>query len=77
MGGMDLLMGTYKGVTMSLAEFPDAVSIYSVESSNPDKGECQEAILELKKKYETVYASIPLNPKIKHIFDKLLIIYKE
>jgi len=72
---MDLLLAEYKGIRMTLAEFPDAVSIYSCESKNQGKGEVQEMILELKNKYKKIYGSIPLNETMKHIFDKMGVLY--
>ena len=74
--GMSLLEGRHKSVYMTLCEFQGSISIYSMESSNPGQGECQEAILELKRKYGKVYGSPPLNPTAKHVFDKMGVEYK-
>lgn len=75
--GMDLLTAEYKGVRMELAEFPDGVSIYSMESKIKGKGLVQEMIAKLKEKYGQVWGSVPLNATAKHIFDKMGVIYQE
>jgi len=75
--GGSMFNATHRGVEMTLAMAKNWVSIYSIESKNQNKGEAQEAISLLKKKYsgKEIWGSIPMNPIIKHIFDKLHIKY--
>jgi hypothetical protein len=75
----DLYRATYKGVRASIALGEDWVSIYSIESSDPNKGEATEFIHQIKHEYpeKTLYSSIPLNPIWKHLCDKHGIKYKK
>jgi hypothetical protein len=75
--GGSMFIATHKSVEMSLARTRNWVPIYSIESKNQNKGEAQEAITLLKEEYpdKEVWGSIPINPIIKHIFDKLQIKY--
>ena len=75
--GMYLTKGTHKGVTMVLWEHGEDVSIFSCESLYEGKGEVQEAIKWLKDNYKIVYGSVPLNKAMKHIYEKLGVIYEE
>lgn len=75
--GMDLTLGEYKGVRMTLWENDGNVSIYSCESKNRGKGEVQEAIQYLKDNYKIVYGSVPLNETMKHIYQKMGVVYKK
>ena len=75
--GMCLTKGTHRGVTMTLWEHGDDVSIFSCESLNEGKGEVQEAIKWLKEHYKIVYGSVPLNPAMKRIYDKLEVEYEK
>ena len=78
--GMDLTAFKYKGVFGQLGEEKDWATIYHIESTNPNKGECQECLRLLKEKYKDKMfgCSIALNPKMQHILKKLKIKeYKE
>ena len=74
---LDGIEATYKGVFAVIATGDTWVSIYSIESSNPGKGEAQEFIDILRKDYpdKELCASIPMNNVIKHIFDKKKVKY--
>ena len=75
----NIILATHKGVSMDLDIGKDYASIYSVESKNEGKGEAQEAIEILKKDHpdKKLHGSVPLNPVMKHIFDKLGVLYYE
>ena len=70
--GMETINAFYKGVFMNLAEGDDWVSIYLCESKNKGKGEVQEMIGLLREDFrgKKVCGSVPLNPVMKHIYDK-------
>ena len=75
--GMDIIEAYYKGVVMSLGFSEEGViepwmSIYSMESANEGRGECQEMIVQLKKDFPNVrwYASVPLCDAAEHILRK-------
>lgn len=70
--GMETIDAYYKGVFMNLAEGHDWVSIYLCESKNKGKGEVQEMIKLLREDFKgkKVCGSVPLNPVMKHIYDK-------
>ena len=78
-----LWKATYKGVTMQLAQGDEPkdqkpwVSIFMMESTNPNKGECQEMIDLIRKDFpdRRLCASVPLNPIAQHIFDKKKVEY--
>jgi len=75
LGGMmaePILEIRYKDVLMTLAEDNDWISIYSVLSKNPGKGEVSEMIDLIKKDFpnKKLYGSVPLNSTMKHIYDK-------
>lgn len=75
LGGMmaePVLVASYKSVRMVLATKDDWVSIYSVDSFNPGKGEVQEMIDLVKKDFpdKRLLGSVPLNQKMKHIYIK-------
>ena len=76
--GFEMIIAKHKGVTISLAEDDDWISIYSCRSVNEGKGEVQEAIKILQKDFKgkKMYGSVPLNTTMKHIYDKFKIIYK-
>lgn len=69
----------YKGVIMILEEFDDLIFIYGMESSNKDKGECQEMIDLLREdfKEKRLCSSPPVSAASKHILDKKGVNYKE
>ena len=73
--GMDLTLFQYKGVSGSLAEGDDWATMYSIESANEGRGECQECLLLLKEHYEAqgkrFGSSVALNPRMRHILQKL------
>ena len=70
--GMDLVEVRHKSVYMQLAIQDEWVSIYLVESKNQGKGEVQELIDIIRGDFpgKKLSASAPLNPAMKHIFDK-------
>ena len=74
-----LLIAIYKDVHMTLGEGKDWISIYSVESGNPGSGEVQEMINLVKKDFpkKKLCGSVPLNPTMKHIYDKCKVSYIE
>ena len=76
-GGGPIFQATHKGVEMTVAVGDTWVSIYSIKSKKRNKGEAQEAILILKKRFndKELWGSAPLNPIITHIFDKLKVKY--
>jgi len=75
--GSEIIVAKHKGVTMTLAEGDDWVSIYSCTSKNEGKGEVQEAITIIKQDYKkTLYGSVPLCNSMKHIFLKMGIKYE-
>lgn len=73
--GMPLTSFRYKGVTGTLAEEDDWATIYSVESSNQGKGECQECLKLLKEKFcnKRFGCTVALNERMRHILQKLQI----
>ena len=75
--GMETINAFYKGVFMNLAEGDDWVSIYLCESKNKGKGEVQEMIGLLREDFrgKKVCGSVPLNPVMKHIYDKCNVEY--
>lgn len=76
--GMPLIIATHKGVTISLAEGEDWVCIYSCESKDRLKGNCQEAINIIKKdySYKKLNGSVPLNHIMQHIYNKCGVSYE-
>jgi len=76
--GFEQIIARHKGVLITLAEGRDWVSIYSCESSNRGKGEVQEAIRIIKVDFQgkKLCGSIPLNPTMKHIYDKMDVSYQ-
>lgn len=77
MKGRDIYKASHKSVTMSICVSKSWVSIWSIHSKNEGKGEANEAIIELKKRYpdKKFYASIPLHPAAEHLFKKHDIFY--
>ena len=75
--GIDLILATYKGVEILLAEFPNIVTIYSVQSKNNGKGYVQKALIKIREDYlpRKLFGSVPLNGKMQHIYEKLEINY--
>lgn len=75
--GMETINAFYKGVFMNLAEGGDWVSIYLCESKNKGKGEVQEMIELLRDDFKgkKICGSVPLNPIMKHIYDKCNVEY--
>jgi len=71
--GMELTAFKYKGVIGTLAEEDRWATIYDIESTNPDKGECQECLKLLKAKYfgKDFGCSVALNDKMSYILKKL------
>lgn len=67
-----ILRATHKGVQIDIVEGDDWVSIWTMISTNPGKGECQEMIGLVRQDFpgKTLCGSIPLNPVAQHIFDK-------
>lgn len=61
------------GVEALVAEGDGWATIYTVESSNPNKGYCQQLLLKLKEIYKDVRfgCTVALNDKMKHILQKL------
>ena len=61
------------GVSVLVAEGNGWATIYTVESEIPNKGYCQELLLELKEIYKDVKFgySVALNSKMRHILKKL------
>lgn len=61
------------GVEALVAEGEGWATIYTVESSCPNKGYCQQLLLKLKEIYKDVNfgCTVALNDKMKHILQKL------
>lgn len=61
------------GVEVLVAEGDGWATIYTVDSSNPNKGYCQQLLLKLKEIYKDVNfgCTVALNDKMKHILQKL------
>lgn len=61
------------GVEALVAEGEGWATIYTVESSRPNKGYCQQLLLKLKEIYKDVNfgCTVALNDKMKHILQKL------
>ena len=76
--GFEQIIARHKGVLITLAEEYDWVSIYSCESGNRGRGEVQEAIRIIKTDFQgkKLCGSIPLNPIMKHIYDKMDVSYQ-
>jgi hypothetical protein len=72
---MPLLEFQWKGVTVYVAEGDDWATIYLVQSENEGKGECQELLKLLKKRFKDkdFGGSVALNPIMRHIYRKLKI----
>ncbi len=65
----------HRGVFASIAIDKEKkwISIYSIESTKPDKGNAQLFVKKLKElmpKTFTLFSSVPLNPTWQHICDK-------
>ena len=61
------------GVEVLVAEGEDWATIYTVDSSIPNKGYCQQLLLKLKDIYKDVRfgCTVALNDKMRHILQKL------
>lgn len=61
------------GVEVLVAEGDGWATIYTVDSSMPNKGYCQQLLLKLKEIYKDVNfgCTVALNDKMKHILQKL------
>lgn len=61
------------GVKALVAEGDGWATIYTVESTMPNKGYCQQLLLKLKEIYKDVRfgCTVALNDKMKHILQKL------
>lgn len=61
------------GVSALVAEADGWATIYTVESTIQNKGYCQQLLLKLKEIYKDVDfgCTVALNPKMKHILEKL------
>lgn len=62
-----------KGVEVLVAEGEGWATIYTVDSSIPNKGYCQQLLLQLKEIYKDVRfgCTVALNDKMRHILQKL------
>lgn len=61
------------GVEVLVAEGDGWATIYTVDSSIPNKGYCQQLLLQLKEIYKDVRfgCTVALNDKMRHILQKL------
>ena len=61
------------GVEVLVAEGDGWATIYTVDSSIPNKGYCQQLLLKLKEIYKDVNfgCTVALNDKMRHILQKL------
>lgn len=77
MDGTKVTSAIHKGVLIDFIADRSIVHIVTIESNHPGRGEAQEALHLLKKKYRgrRFTATIPLNPVAKHILDKFRISY--
>ena len=71
--GMELLEVTYKNVVANFGYDDDWITLYSIASSNPNKGEAQELLKLVKDKYKhkAFAGTVALNPTMKHIYKKM------
>lgn len=70
--GSEIFEVKHKGVSISICPKDDYISIWSIESNNPGKGEVQETIKLLKQRYpnKKFYSSSPHTNAAKHILDR-------
>lgn len=75
MSNSNVNLVTYRenGVKAIVAEGKNWATVYTIESSNPNKGYCQQLLSSLKRIYKDVDfgCTVALNPTMKHILQKL------
>ena len=73
--GMDLTEATHKSCTATFGVGDNWVTIYHIESSEPNKGHATELLTEARKHFvgKTMGSSVALNNTMRHLLRKLKI----